>query len=206
MRGAGQSFPSKKSGVYRQWNIEGYEARKFLSKTKITDLSRQIAKVNHGEEITFEQILLTDNPPDPRLVIIDRQIADHVHNKQMDLLALSRPNGSGAFSFLVIEVKLGKNPELRDSVAMQLNNYVAHVDKYIDDYINCYSRNYAQQRRLGLLNFKSAEDKIEILPIVEGLVVVGGYSGIAQDAIAELKSNHPNIRVKEMRNSLVSVD
>ena len=195
-------WPSTNSGPYRRWIIDGGDARRFLSKTNIGRLGGQITKVNHGEETTFEQILMTDNPPSPRLVIIDRQVTDHILTKQMDILALSRPSGTGAFEFLVIEVKLGKNPELRGPVADQLNGYVGHIRENIDDYIACYRRNYAQKYQLGLLDFDGAESSIEIEPVVAGMVVVGGYSGIAVDAIKELKTNNPKLRVLKMRNSL----
>ena len=197
------TWPSTSSGPYRRWIIEGNDARRFLSKTNVGRLGAQITKVNHGEEINFEQILMTDNPPSQQLVIIDRQVADHVHNKQMDILALSRPSGTGAFEFLVIEVKLGKNPELRGPVANQLNEYVGHIRENIDDYTACYTRNYAQKYQLGLLDFEGAESSINIGPHVEGMIVVGGYTGIAADAIRELRSKHPELRIMEMRNSLV---
>ena len=53
-----------------------------------------------------------------------------------------------------------------------------------------------------MINFKGMEASIEIESVVEGVVVVGGYSGIASGAISELKSAHPDIRVKVMKNSL----
>ena len=196
------TWPFKNSGPYRRWIIGGSDARKFLSKTNVGRLGAQITKVNHGEEITFEQILMTDNPPSPQLVIIDRQVTDHTLTKQMDILALSRPSGTGAFEFLVIEVKLGKNPELRGPVANQLNEYVGHIREKIDDYTACYTRNYAQKHQLGLLDFEGAESSVDIEPVVEGMVMVGGYSGLAADAVRELRSKHPELRIKEMRNSL----
>ena len=201
-KGALSSWESKKSGRYRRWVIDGTDVVRFFTKVNITKLGAQIASVNNGEEITFEQILMTDNPPSKSLVIIDRQVTDSKMRKQMDILALTRPGGSGPFRFLVIEVKLGKNPELRDSVAGQLNNYVSHIRANIEDYVACYTKNYGQKKQLGLINFKGMEASIEIESVVEGVVVVGGYSGIASGAISELKSAHPDIRVKVMKNSL----
>jgi hypothetical protein len=202
VRGALSSWASKKSGRYRRWLLNGTDVVRFFTKVNVTNLGAQIASVNNGEEITFEQILMTDNPPSKKLVIIDRQVTDSKLRKQMDILALTRASGSGAYRFLVIEVKLGKNPELRGSVAGQLNNYVSHIRDNIDDYIACYTRNFSQKHQLGLVNFEGSEASIEIEPVVEGVVVVGGYSGIASGAISELKTAHPDIQVKVMRNSL----
>ena len=103
----------------------------------------------------------------------------------------------------MIEVKLGKNPELRGQVATQLDGYVEHIRAHIGDYIECHTRNYAQKHRLGLLDFDGAESSIDIDPIVEGMVVVGVYTGIAADAVNELKTKHPELRIMERRNSLV---
>lgn len=197
------AWPSTIHGTYRRWIIEGSDARRFLSRTIVDQLGARIARVNHGEETTFEQILITDNPPSPQLVVIDRQVTDHVLRPQMDILALFRPAGRGAFRFLVIEVKLGKNPELRGQVAGQLARYVNHVREHISDYIDCYRRNYAQKYQLGLLDFDGAESSIDIEPLVEGMVVVGGYTGLATAAVRELKSKHPELRIRVMRNSLV---
>lgn len=187
----------------RKWSVDNGQARSFLTKTNMTKLGKRIAKVNYREELVFEQILMTDNPPSKRLVIIDRQVEDHESAKKLDMLALVRPDEEGAFRFLVIEVKLGNSPELRDHVAGQLNGYVDHIRKHIGDYVACYTRNYAQKYELGLMDFDGAESSIDIDPVVESMVVVGGYSGIAVDAIKELKSNNPKLRVLKMRNSLV---
>ena len=202
VNGALSSWAYKRSGKYRRWDLNGADVVRFFTKVNIAKLGGRIASVNNGEEITFEQILMTDNPPSKKLMIIDRQVTDSKLRKQMDILALTRASGSGAYRFLVIEVKLGKNPELRESVAGQLNNYVSHIRGNIDDYVACYTRNFSQKYQLGLIKFEGVEASIEIEPIVEGVVVVSGYSGIASSAISELKAAHPDIQVKVMRNSL----
>ena len=80
-------------------------------------------------------------------------------------------------------------------VAKQLNDYVSHIDKYFNDYKDCYEKQYEQKRDLGLIigpKYKS----IEIVHPVKGLIAVVGYSGIAKDQIAQLKSNYSGLRVK----------
>ncbi len=88
-------------------------------------------------------------------------------------------------------------------MADQLNEYVDHIRENIDDHVVCYRQNYAQKYELGLMKFGGAKSSIEIEPIVEGVVVVGGYSGIVGKYVKELKNKHLNIDFLEMRNSLV---
>lgn len=187
--------------AYIRFVVEKEHLHRFLQKKHVQRLSRSIERLNYGEEISFEQVLITDNPATSNFIIIDRQIADHKMKAQMDLLALSRPSGEGSFHFVVIEVKLGNNPELRSRVGEQLNGYVKHVQEYIQDYISCYQRNYEQKRQMGLL----ADDlpaAIKISARVEGLVVVGGYSQIADKALSELAIHWSKIKVKQMKNTI----
>jgi hypothetical protein len=197
-------WPKTHARDYRRWVVRGPEVRRFLTTSVTNRLKVEIAEVNNGEEITFEQTLMTDNPPSPQLVIIDRQVTDPKLKKQMDILGLYRPSGHGAFRFLVIEVKLGNNPELRSKVAGQLERYVNHIRKHMDDYIICYRENYQQKYRLGLLDPAQADPTVEIEPLVEGLVVVGGYTAHADEAVEKLKCNNSELPVKIIRNSLVS--
>jgi len=54
--------------------------------------------------------------------------------------------------FVVIEVKLGKNGELREAVAEQLEHHVRHVrDEAVEAYARCYEKTHAQKRRFGLI-------------------------------------------------------
>jgi len=137
----------------------------------------------------MEQVLITDNPPTPDFIIIDRQVADHLNKAQIDLLALIREPGEVAHHFVVIEVKLGRNPELREKVGRQLSGYVEHIRKHINDYVSCYEKNYFQKKDLGLLQ-EDMPDSIAIdnnPETVEGLIVVCGYSGLAKENIKCLK-------------------
>ena len=49
-------------------------------------------------------------------------------------------------------------------------------------------------------------EQIEILSDVEGLVVVGGYSGTAKESIKELESKFSDIRVKHLDYRLLTTN
>lgn len=176
--------------------------RQFLQKKHLEQFSRRVKKVNYSEELEFEQELITDNRERGDLIIIDRQVTDNQSIGKLDLLALEQIEAdSNKYRFLVIEVKLGNNPELKKDVAQQLDTYVAHIKKHIGDYQDCYQRQYLQKKRLGLFD-ESFFDEISISDEVRGLVVVGGYTGIAAQSIKELKEHSPNIEVKLFKNKL----
>src|SRR5450830_1041276 len=107
-------------------------------------------------------------------------------HRRLDLLGLRRFEG-GRYGFVVIEVKLGKNGELSEAVAEQLEHYVCHIrDEAAEAYARCYEKTYAQKRPLGLIVGAGMPDEIEIdSSQVEGLVVVGGYS---QEAMAQVSA------------------
>jgi hypothetical protein len=178
----------------------------FFQYNHLNALSSNIRKRGYGEEITFEQVLITDNPPSAKFIIIDRQVADHSSKAQIDLLALKRGSVDKPFYFVVIEVKLGKNRDLHGRVGEQLNEYVKRIKKYMQDYVDCYKKNYRQKKEFGLFNSNLPND-IEIdNNIVEGLIVVGGYSGLAAKALPNLyqkiKENGWNIKVQRMQNRI----
>jgi len=79
---------TRKSSNYVCFRIEPREFYQFFQSKNLKSLSARIRAVGNGEEITFEQVLITDNPPSKTFIIIDRQVADHVNKAQMDLLAL----------------------------------------------------------------------------------------------------------------------
>lgn len=170
--------------------------RRFLQKKHIDQFCSRIKKVNYGEEIVFEQALITDNLERDDIIIIDRQITDtELKRKRMDLLALKQVKAN-RYCFLVIEVKLGNNPELKSDVSTQLNGYINHIEKNFKDYQSCYEKQFEQKKKIGLINFTSFES-ITIEKPVKGMVVVGGYSKIARNNIADLKQQFPNILVKQ---------
>ena len=148
-------------------------------------------------------MLITDNIGREDLIIIDRQVMDTKHRKKMDLLALDQ-NNMGDYQFCVIEVKLGNNPELGGKVAQQLKYYKEEmISKNFLDYKKCYERNLKQKQELGLIK---KDLQINIIEGVCGVVVVGGYSGIAKTNISKLKKQHPEIRVMLLSNIMEKVN
>jgi plasmid stabilization system protein ParE len=106
---------------------------------------------------------------------------------------------------VVIDVKLGKNGELSEAVAEQLEHYVRHIgDEAPQAHARCYEKTYAQKRRLRPIAGAGMPDEIEIDGSeVEGLVVVGGYTPEAMAQVERLRASHPELRVYVFRNSLV---
>lgn len=192
-------FVSKKQvGSYVEVSLNAEEhPRRFMQKSHIDQFCSRIKQVNYGEEIVFEQALITDNLDRKDLIIIDRQVTDTALNrKRMDLLALEQISPDlNRYGFLVIEVKLGNNPELKKDVADQLESYTHHIETYLDDYRYCYQTQYIQKKALGILSAELYES-IDIQDQVRGMVVVGGYSKMAEQSIRELQELHPEIQVK----------
>ncbi len=170
----------------------------FFSSNNLDSMSQKVKDVHFQEEIIFEQMLLTDNANRDDLIIIDRQVIDKEHLTKMDLLALKQ-EAAGKYQFLVLEVKLGNNPELKEDVYKQLKGYVERIDKNFYDYKDCYELNFKQKQGLGLF---PGNLNIEIVEGVLGIVVVGGYSGLAKKNISELKANHPDIKVLHIKNEI----
>jgi CRISPR/Cas system-associated exonuclease Cas4 (RecB family) len=172
----------------------------FFKKKYINDFCSKIRIVNNGEEINFEQSIITDNIDNQDFFIIDRQITDtDLMRKRMDLLALKK-TGDGIYKFVVLEVKLGKNDELEGKVASQLAHYIDHIKLHLDEYAACYEKNYEQKKELGLLSIPFKSIKIDRND-VEGIVVVGGYSKIADKYIATLNSKH-SLNIKQYKFNL----
>jgi hypothetical protein len=180
----------------------------FLQKKHITKLASNIRDVNAGEETAFEQVLITDNPPNLNFIIIDRQIQDHGTRGQIDLIALKRETLNEPFHFIAIENKLGRNVELNSYVADQIYNYVQHIRLNIIDYINCYKENYRQKKILGLFepygtNFPEEIEIDDDINTVQGLIIVGGYSQLADRALKNLRpiiqEKCPEIKIQQMR-------
>jgi hypothetical protein len=160
-----------------------------LSKQTLDRIASRIKKVNWGEEVAFEQMLITDNPPQPEFMIIDRQITGGaLGRKRLDLLALRQVEAGGnEYGFVILEVKLGNNPELEgDVLKKQLRPYIGMLTSDLANFAKCYENTYSQMRRMGLLCNKMPEE-VKIVGPVEGIIVVGGYSGMAEIAIKKLR-------------------
>ncbi|MCD6344920.1 MAG: hypothetical protein J7M17_04875 [Anaerolineae bacterium] len=183
------------SGNYRVIETTSEFLHPLLQKSYLDEIYSKIKKENHSEELAFEQMLITDNSGREELILIDRQVTDTQLNlRRMDLLALKQMQGR-QYQFLILEVKMGNNPELKDKVASQLSIYVDHVDKYFSAYKACYEKHYFQKRIMGVIE-KPDWDTIEIVPNVQGMIVVGGYSGIAKEQIKILNTNYPELKVQ----------
>ena len=121
----------------------------------------------------------------------------------MDLLGLRRAT-DGTYRFVILELKLGKNPELSGKVADQLQFYVDHLrqKKVLAAYADCYEEVYRQKHLLGLLGEKTPATVRIDRADVDALIVVGGYGQQASSQIAELKRNHPKLSVIQLDNNL----
>lgn len=180
---------------YLEFRLPSNLLHPFFQHKYLKRLGSNIARVGYSEEITFEQMLITDNQNREDFFIIDRQVTETaLRRRRIDLLAL-RQKSDNQFQFVVIEVKLGNNPDLRKEVAAQLKHYVKHINTHFEDWKAGYGETYRQMKCLGLFKLPRYKE-IEILPEVEGLVAVGMYSGIASENIAVLRDNFPEINVE----------
>ena len=194
--------PTHRNG-YCTYTISSDLLRAFLSKSHLNRLYSEIRKRNYGEEIAFEQMLITDNLERDDFIIIDRQVqGGSLGRERLDLLALRRANaGSAEFTFVILEVKLGNNAELRGDVAEQLRGYVKVLSDGFDEFKSCYEATYAQMKALGLLAHVKHQ-AIDIVKPVEGMIVVGGYSGLAKAAIKQLREAYPDLSIKLLSHRL----
>ena len=194
-------FPEPSGKGTLVWRIPPMLLHAFFQTKHIDRLKRRIAERNYGEEITFEQMLITDNMNREDFYIIDRQvIRPRADGKRVDALAIQQVEpGINKYRFVVLEAKLGCNPELEYEVGPQLQSYLDDIDQHFDEFKACYERTYCQMQKTGLFR-QPAFDRIEIVRPVEGWIVVGGYSGMAGPALAKLYKAWPNMkgRVREM--------
>lgn len=182
--------------AYRKFIVERKYLRRFLAKKNIDRLRRNIEKVNYGEEITVEQILITDNMNRDDLFIIDRQVSEPGFRGKLDLLALKHIGGN-RYQFLVLEVKLGKNKELKEKVGGQLEEYVKQIQNNFGNWKQSYELCYEQLKQTRIFD-KPTHRNIIIEGEVQGLVVVVGYSQMASAYIEELRRKHKEIEVRQL--------
>jgi len=187
-------FSATPSGDYQVIKTTKEHLHSLLQKKSLEEIYSKIKNENYSEEFVLEQMLITDNLNRDDLILIDRQVTDPNTRKKLDLLALKQVQGN-QYQFLVLEVKMGNNPELKDKVANQLNNYVNHITEHFKEYKSCYEKNYSQKKIWGLFENPNW-DAIEIVPNVQGMIIVGGYSGLAKEQIEVLKKNYPTIKVQ----------
>ncbi|GAG71268.1 unnamed protein product, partial [marine sediment metagenome] len=191
-----------KEGTYLVFMLRKEQLHPLFSYQNLLSMAQKVKNVNYQEEIAFEQMIMTDNVKRQDLIIIDRQIVDATSKTKMDLLALTQMQKKNYdYQFCVIEVKLGNNPELKGAVSSQLKEYINRISDNFEDYKKCYEKNFTQKQELGLFDDPSLKSlKINIVPGVQGLVVVLGYSGIAKESIDELKKKDPTIKILHLKN------
>ena len=169
----------------------------FFQKKVVAKLMSHIKSHGNGEEITFEQSLMTGNIDREDFIIIDRQVQTEgdKSRRRMDLLALQQlPERK--YKFVILEVKLGNNKELEGDVAGQLEEYEKKIDSHFSSFKDCYEENYRQKRQLGVIGDDSWAEEISIIKPVDGRIIVGLYSGIGKKQLAILVENHPNLKNK----------
>lgn len=188
----------KRSGDYHIIKLQPKELPIFFQEKILKDFERKIRMVNYGEEIAFEQSIITDNIDRSDLIFIDRQVTGGEIPGRIDLLSLKKSKGDKYF-FLIIEVKLGNNMELKGDVIDQLEGYIKAISSNIGSFRDCYKRNYRQKRTLGLLPQPGLPDNIEITDKVDGRIVVGSYFAIGKKLLENLKKNYP-----EWSNKIIS--
>lgn len=186
----------KTKGDYLVYSVDTKNLHAFLSKSVINKLYSRIKDCNFSEELVFEQLLIADNRNRRDFIIIDRQIqGGALGQKRIDLLALRHTGIGNKFNFEIIEVKMGNNPELSGDVADQIQGYVQGMESHFDEFKACYEKTYSQMKTLGLL--KAVDfDQIDIERPVHGVIVVGGYPGLANTAISILRREHPALLIK----------
>jgi hypothetical protein len=182
------------------WTVEPKQLHSLLQSVNVNMLMHGIRHRDFTEELWFEQTLIADNLGREDFIIIDRQVDEPNDDRgRLDLLALERVEGS-SYRFVPLEVKLGNNVELAHDVRDQVNRYVERIEERFDDYRSCYEPVYEQQRSLGLI--AAGPKRVHLVRGTKGMVIVGGYAGLAREAIAELHEHAPEIQVKQFINSI----
>jgi hypothetical protein len=171
-----------------KWKIDRNDLHSFFQVKHLSSICRLIKEVNYNEELNFEQAVISENYCNSKYVFIDRQISDHTRNwsKRIDLLCLRREN-DGQYGFVVVEVKLGNNVELKDTVLSQIKECIVHIKAHLADYQNCYAQTFKQMFDLGFIN-KSLHDRKEISfnSRVGGKIIVVGYPKCAKKYLEQL--------------------
>ncbi len=195
-------YQLKQDGKYQIYHVPpGKSLRSFFSKGRLMRLAAAIKRRNYSEETTFEQMLITDNLRSTDIIFIDRQVeGGNLGRSKIDLLALTPVEaGSNVFRFLIVEVKLGNNPELSGKVGKQLQRYIRGMSQDLQTFARCYEKQYEQFRAMGFLEHLQHQ-RIEIEGPVRGCVVVGGYSGLAAEAVETLRSHYPGLPIIEFHH------
>lgn len=171
--------------------IEAKKMPSFYSATNLRSMAQKVKDVNFQEELAYEQMLIAANVGRSEFIIIDRQVKV-MDGGKMDILALAKVKDSDNYQFCIIEVKMGNNKELARDVSKQLKGYQSNIENKFEIYKECYELNFKQKQDLGLFE---KDIKVNIVPKVLSIVVVGGYSGLAMKQIEKLREHDPYIKV-----------
>jgi hypothetical protein len=184
---------------YLNFELQKKELYPFYRLRNLKIMSNNVRKIFFQEEVTFEQMIMTDNVDREDFIIIDRQIVEA--GMRMDLLALEKKEGAD-YQFCVIEVKLGNNREPGKRIINQIEGYVALIEKHFKECKEGYEKNFKQKKELGLFDKNQYVRNLDV-NIVSGVsraLVIGGYSGLAKIMIKELKKIDPSIRICQLKN------
>jgi len=173
----------------------------FFQEKYMKEFQSNIKRVNHGEEMTLEQALITDNYYSDEYIILDRQVQvlDKSMNGRIDLLGAKRIKNN-TVKMMIFEVKRGDNIQLKNEVADQMEKYKRHIEKNFEDYKECYERRYKQMEQLDFYeNHPSFGKEIEFIEdekgCVDGMIVVVGYSQLGDKNVQDLKKAYPQLKV-----------
>lgn len=185
-------------GDYHAGKVEAGKLHSFFSKVNIDRMARMIKVRAYQEEIRVEQMLITDSLGQNDFFFIDRQITGGALGRsRLDLLALRQVTpGQNRYRFVIVEVKLGNNPELRSDVGGQIQGYVNlwNTEPAFADFKQCFEKTYKQMHQLNILTTPDFSEII-IEPPVTGCIVVAGYSGLGAKKSRELRVKYPDLTV-----------
>lgn len=186
----------------------------LLQMSHMVAMRSRIKGIRYKEEIGVAHVIATDTRGTD-VVVIDREVGDsgpQHRGERLDLLALQRVEAK-EYRFLAVEVKLGNNPELdtahqekagERSAVQQVEGYAEQIEQHFDDYAACYLKNVQQKLALGLLN--NWDEAPTIVRDTRAMLVVVGYSGIAQPHLEVIAKDHPALWVKTFDYGLRSTD
>jgi len=206
--GLGKISDSNTDSQYYTYSVSPDYLHSFFSKVNIQKSLAAIKKEHYNEELSLEQMLIADNLNRNDFFVIDRQVqGGALGGSRIDLLALRRqlPEQGNDYQFLIIEIKLGNNPELYEKVGVQLKKYKDIFIDHFDEFKECYERTYYQMKQTGVLSAPSFETVNIVLP-VDACVVVFGYPGKARDALDSLSEKYSSIPYKQFRLEMLSLD
>lgn len=192
-------FEHSKVGNCLVFKLQTKQLPSFYSERNLRIMSQKVRQIYFQEELTFEQMIMTDNVNREDFIIIDRQIVEA--GMRIDLLALVKKEGND-YQFCVIELKLGNNPEPRKKIISQLRGYVTLVEKHFNKCKEGYKKNFKQKKDLGLFDGNQDIKNMDINIVREVLhvLVIVGYSGLAEKMKDELKKIDPTIRILLLKN------